>query len=252
MEGNHHDRTGSKHRQRKPGFKAPEGTLSVCLIEDDPVQRESLRHLLSRAPGLLPPRVFADGPSALRDAIKSPPDVIVVDLMLAEDSGLRFIRKVRARLPDTYLLVLTASDGDESVFTALEAGADGYLVKGEKHDEIVRAIRRAAGGEAILSSQVLRKVLAEYRLRNRRPQKSPQLSEREQCLLELTDAGCSCKEIAGRLRLSVHTVYAMNRALYARLRLNSRTAAAASPSPYARCFTSSTPSAARMPTGSTR
>ncbi|MFM8357385.1 MAG: response regulator, partial [Verrucomicrobiota bacterium] len=193
----------------------------------DPILRESLGAIIQNAPGFLPPRLFPDLQRALREVLRDPPLVMVVDVKLPGDSGLRFIRMVRSRLPRLRLVVLTAADHEDYLFAALEAGADGYLIKGTNLVEILEKIRRAAAGEPVLSASALRKVVAEYRQRIGGGQMEVRLTPKEDRLLELTDAGWSCEAIAQDLGLSVHTVYALNKALYPRLRVNSRAAAAA-------------------------
>lgn len=201
--------------------------ISVGLLEDDPILRESLGSILQNTPGFLPPRLFPDVQQALREVLRDPPRVMVVDVKLPGDSGLRFIRTVRSRLPHLRLVVLTAADHEDYLFAALEAGADGYLMKGANLLEILEKIRQAAAGEPVFSGPVLRKVLAEYRQRVGDGQQEVRLTQKEDRLLQLTDAGWNCQAIARDLGLSVHTVYALNKALYPKLRVNSRAAAAA-------------------------
>lgn len=201
--------------------------ISVAVLEDDPLLRESVGAMLRGTPGFGVPMLYEDTATAMRKMFRLPPRVVLVDLKLPGDSGLRFLRLIRNRLPKSVLIVLTAAEQEEYILAALGAGADGYLLKTNSMVEIVSSIRRAAEGEPVFSSPVLRKLLNEFRRRVQRPTEKLELSENEQRLLDLTDAGWSCQAIAQELGLSVHTVYAMNKALYPRLRVNSRAAAAA-------------------------
>jgi len=147
------------------------------------------------------------GEEAIREAAVSKPDVIVMDLRMPGMSGAEATEAILRRDPDANILVLTMFDEDAMVGEALRAGARGYLLKGAEQDEIERAIRAVAAGEAIFSSSVAAKVLG----RLGRPAPAPNtalspLTARERDVLELIAQGLANAAIASQLHIALKTV----------------------------------------------
>ncbi len=121
-------------------------TIRVVLADDHPVVRGGLRALLSTIDGIEVVGEAEDGEGALREVLLTRPDVLLVDIRMPVLDGVEATRRVRAAAPETAVLVLTMYDDDATVFTAMQAGARGYLLKGADQDEIVGAIRAVAEG----------------------------------------------------------------------------------------------------------
>lgn len=173
--------------------------IRVLLVEDHTIVREGLRAMLAMRSEIEVVGESADGLSAVEEAKRLRPDVIVMDLNLPKQGGLDATRAIREALPDTRVLVLSMYGGAEHVRPALRAGASGYLVKGTGVAELVSGILSVAKGQAYFSHDVAAHLLREE-------QNSTALTARELEVLKLVASGMSSQEIADALSLSIKTV----------------------------------------------
>ncbi|WP_238155151.1 response regulator transcription factor [Kribbella soli] len=179
--------------------------IRVVLADDHPVVRAGLAALLSSLPGIEVVGVAATGREAIREVVTTRPDVAVLDLQMPDLDGFAATRELARAAPEVAVLVLTMFEDDDSVFAAMRAGARGYLVKGAEQEEIARAIRAVAAGEAIFGPGVARRVLTFFAA----PPPTapfPELTTREREILDLLAAGLSNPAIATRLDLAPKTV----------------------------------------------
>ena len=164
------------------------------------------------------------GRAAIEAALRHKPDVLVLDLRMSEVSGIEAIREVLRSVPGMAVLVFTACDDDESVLTAMRAGVRGYILKCAADEDIVRAVRGVAAGEAIFGQDIAARVID--LLANPRPaHRMPNLTTRERTLLDLLAAGHGNAAIAARLQLAPKTVSNLISALIAKLGVTDRNAA---------------------------
>ena len=182
-------------------------TISVLIADDHPMFRFGLKALLGAAPDLDVAGEAADGEAAVAQAASLQPDVVVMDLNMPGLNGLEATRRILQTSPHIAVLIVTMFD-DDSVFAAMQAGARGYLLKGAEPEAMLRAIRTVAGGEAIFSPSVARRVMDffAHRQPDLPPQIFPELTERERELLALLAQGLTNAAIAERLSLSPKTV----------------------------------------------
>jgi len=198
--------------------------IRVVVADDHPIVREGLTALLSSLPGVEVVGVAATGREAVREVVTAKPDVAVVDLQMPELDGFMATREIARVAPEVAVLVLTMYDDDDSVFTAMRAGARGYLVKGAEQDEIARAIRSVAAGEAIFGPGVAQRVLGFFAA----PQPTaasepfPELTAREREILDLLAAGLSNSAIAQRLGVAPKTVANNVSSIFAKLQVADR------------------------------
>jgi DNA-binding NarL/FixJ family response regulator len=179
----------------------------VMIVDDHPMWREGVaRDLDGRGYDVCATAGDVDG--AIRIAKATRPDVVVMDLQLGEGSGVDATREITAALPDTRVLVLSASGEQADVLAAVKNGASGYLVKSASLDEFDDAVRRTADGDAVFSAGLAGLVLGEYRRLESAPDtpEKPVLTERETEVLRLVARGLTAKQIASRLVLSHRTV----------------------------------------------
>jgi DNA-binding NarL/FixJ family response regulator len=181
--------------------------IRVLLVDDHPVFRHGLRSLLEALPDVEVVAEGTDGADAVRLADEHRPDVVVMDLQMPAVDGVTATREIVGRHAEVGVLVLTMFEDDESVFSAMRAGARGYLVKGAGQDEVARAISTVhAGGLVFGSSLALR--IADLLSGAAAPDRSafPQLTERELEILDLIAAGRNNAQIASALFLAPKTV----------------------------------------------
>jgi DNA-binding NarL/FixJ family response regulator len=181
--------------------------LRVVVVDDHPVYREGLAALLASVPGLSVVGTAADGLAAVRLAREEQPDVVVMDVQMPGLDGIEATRQVTAEQPSVGVVVLTMSEDDGTVFSAVRAGARGYLLKGADQDEVVRAITTVAAGGAVFGAALARRIAEFFTAGPAGPPAAfPQLTAREREVLDLVAAGRSNAQIAATLYLSPKTV----------------------------------------------
>jgi NarL family two-component system response regulator LiaR len=203
-------------------------SIRVLLAEDHRIVREGTRQLLEQEGGLVIVGEAEDGQQAVDMTAELLPDVVVMDGRMPVLNGLEATRAIKDRHPGVRVLILSAYESDQYVFPALEAGADGYLLKTSSGQELARAIRRVYQGQSVLDPQITGRVVEQVTAR--RPPHADAtmveaLSERELEVLQVVAAGKSNKEIADRLSISVYTVQVHLRNIYGKLGVASRTEA---------------------------
>jgi DNA-binding NarL/FixJ family response regulator len=182
--------------------------IRVVLADDQALVRGGFRSLLETEDGIEVVGEAGDGAAVVELARKTVPDVVLMDIRMPEMDGLAATRQITAddALSSVRILILTTFELDEYVFEALRSGASGFLVKHTEPAELVRAVRVVAGGEALLSPSVTRRLIAEFASRPVRagvtPPQMAVLTEREREVVALVAEGLSNDEIAQRLVVS--------------------------------------------------
>ncbi len=185
--------------------------IRVALVDDQALVRAGFGALLAAEDGIEVVGEAADGEAALRLVRHTRPDVVLMDIRMPGVDGLEATRQIAAdpALGAVHVVLLTTFDLDEYVFEALRLGASGFLVKDTEPAELIRAVRLAAGGDALLSPTVTRRLIAEFATRSRPPdRRSPALdalTDREREVVALVAEGLSNDQIADRLCLSANT-----------------------------------------------
>lgn len=208
-----------------------EAPLRLLVVDDHGVFREGLVALLAAFPDVEVVGQAADGLSAVEEAARLEPALILMDLHMPVLDGVEATRRIVAARPDAHVLVLTMLEDDASVFAALEAGARGYLLKESGRGELERAIHAVAEGQAVLHRDVAPRVLAAATAAPRRdtpdPGAFPFLTDRERQVLDLVARGLTNPAIASRLYVSEKTVRNHVSNLFAKLHVTSRAQAVA-------------------------
>ncbi len=194
---------------------------SLAIIEDDAKVRGYLTDEVERHFDISV-RQFADGESALKELIEAPTDIALFDIHLPGIDGIECIRRLKAAHPRMQLMVLTVFDNATTVFDALRAGAVSYLLKTTPSEKIVEAILEVANGGSPISSQIARRVIESFFVKERTNHHYVELSRREQEILEFLSKGYRYKEIAEKLFISIETVRTHIRNTYEKLQVNSR------------------------------
>jgi DNA-binding NarL/FixJ family response regulator len=213
---------GKGKRSPDPSGKT---AIRVALVEDQPRVRASWTRFINSFSDFTCLCACATGEEALRVIPPVQPDVVLMDLFLPRMSGLECTSRLKALLPETPIVVLTAMDDDDLVFMALQAGADGYLLKRTKPEDLRDALLEVLGGGAPMTSEIARRVIRSFRQKTPVRDESALLSMREEQILELLSRGHSNKMIADKLGLSTETVCGHLKHVYNKLHVNSRTQA---------------------------
>jgi two-component system, NarL family, response regulator LiaR len=200
--------------------------IRVLIADDHAVVRQGLRTFLELQEDIEVVGDVADGSAAVEAAIDRGPDVVLMDLVMPGIGGLEAIRLLRERRPQARVLVLTSFQEDEKIFPAVRAGAAGYLLKDVEPLELVRAIRTAHAGEAVLHPAVAARLMEEFASEDVRSAAESGLTGREREVLELIARGLANKLIARELGIAEKTVKSHVSAILAKLGVTDRTQAA--------------------------
>lgn len=180
--------------------------IRVLIADDHPAFRAGLRLMLGDEPSVLVVGEAETGQGVVDLAAMERPDVVLMDIRMPGLDGIEATRRIVRERPETGVVVLTMFEDDDTVFAAMRAGARGYLLKEAEGEEIVRAIRAIAAGEAIFGPSIARKVSAFFSTPTARSAAFPALTERESEVLELIAAGRGNATIAQELVLTLKTV----------------------------------------------
>ncbi|HTV63161.1 MAG TPA: response regulator transcription factor [Verrucomicrobiae bacterium] len=210
-------------RTLSPG-KAP---ARVVLVEDKAGVRESWTKLINSLPGFTCVTSYSSGEDALRMIPSLAPDIVLMDIFLPRMSGIECTGQLKLLLPKTQILILTGVEDDELVFMALQAGADGYLLKRTKPEDLRAAMQDVLGGGAPMTSEIARLVVESFRKSGHLAKPIVRLSAREEEVLILLSKGYSNKEIASQLSIGAETIGSHLKHIYKKMHVRSRTEAVA-------------------------
>jgi DNA-binding NarL/FixJ family response regulator len=182
--------------------------LRVLIADDHPLFRKGMRALLTAMPDTQVVGEATTGQEAIELAAALQPDVILMDLQMPGVNGIEATRQILHTSPHIRILVVTLFEDDASIFTALRAGARGYILKDAKEEEMLRAIRAVGSGEAIFSPAIARRLMDFFAAPRPAAPKEifPTLTEREREILQLIARGRTNNDIAKELALSTKTV----------------------------------------------
>ncbi len=195
---------------------------SIALIEDDDKIRHYLTEQIHLAIDVDELRSFKDAETALKELAAKPCNIALFDIQLPGMNGIECIRRLKMLHPKMQMMVLTVHDNNENIFNALKAGAVSYLLKTTSPEKIIEAIQEVNNGGSPISSQIARKVIDAFSVKEKTNDYFQELSRREQEILELLSKGYRYKEIADKIFVSIETVRTHIRNIYEKLQVNSR------------------------------
>lgn len=202
--------------------------IRILIADDHAVVREGTRRILEQEPDLEVVGEAGDGEETVTMATGLKPDVAIVDISMPKLDGIEATRQIKASSPSVTVLILTAYDDEQFIFSLLEAGAAGYMLKSVRGRELIDAVRAVHAGESVLHPLIARKVLNRFVPATGKPKKEEPLetlSEREMEVLRLAAKGLSNQDIATDLCLSIRTVQGHLGHIFNKLQVGSRTEA---------------------------
>ncbi len=199
----------------------------VSIVEDHAPLRQILAEWIEQAPDMTLGRTYPDAETALAHLPQNPADVVLMDINLPGQSGIECVRQLKPLLPATQFVMVTVYMDADRIFSALAAGATGYLLKRASNQELLQAIREVAAGGSPMSRNIARLIVEKFHAGPPQSTDMERLSERELDVLRLLARGLVYKEIATDLNLSFHTVHTLVRRIYEKLHVHTRREAVA-------------------------
>jgi two-component system NarL family response regulator len=194
--------------------------MRISIVEDDPLLRENLALLLSGEPDMKVISKFDTAEKALLEIEDSPPDILLVDIGLPGMSGVELIRRVKDDIPKVEIMAHTVFDDRETVFSAIKAGASGYLLKRGTPRDLIDALHDLSRGGSPMSPAIARKVILEFQDKGVSDQYV--LTQREREIVAEIEKGMSYKRIADKFNISPHTVHTHINNIYKKLQAKDR------------------------------
>ena len=200
--------------------------IRILVADDESVVRDGIVTILSLQPSLEVVGEVSDGIEAIKVALKTKPDVILLDMAMPKQDGLTTIPLLKEKLPDVRILVLTSFADSDMVYNAIKSGAIGYMLKDVRREQLIQAIHDVAHGQASISPSIALKVIQDVSHPSEIPYTSSPLTPRELETLRLISRGLTNQEIADTLSVAERTVAKYVSNILEKLHLANRTQAA--------------------------
>jgi DNA-binding NarL/FixJ family response regulator len=199
--------------------------ITVAIVEDNQTVRHTLGELIETTPGFRCVCTCATAKEAMEEIPRLKPEVVLMDIHLPGESGISCTARLKARMPELQVIILTVYKDTELILRALKAGASGYLLKRAQTDEVLRAISEVHSGGAPMTGEIARLVVQSFHAEPTSDVGEQGLSRRETEILSLLSEGITNKEIALRLGISTETVRTHLGRIYEKLHVQGRTGA---------------------------
>ena len=207
--------------------KPNDSLITVAIVEDDALVRQSLADILKRGPGVVCVGEHGNAEEAVREIPRVQPKVVLMDINLPGMDGVHCVRRLSELVPATQVVMLTVYDETDAIFNSLAAGAHGYLLKPISSAQLLLAIRDVYAGGAPMTSDIARKVVQAFKRSAPAVAETENLSPREQEVLDFLAKGYLYKEIAEQLNISYGTVHTYIERIFKKLHVRSRSQAVA-------------------------
>lgn len=196
--------------------------IRVAIVEDDKNYSQALKNIIDFHNDMECVAQFFNGKNALQKLESLEPDVVLMDIQLQDVSGIDIVFKLTELMPGTTFVMCTSFENDEKIFSALRAGASGYLVKGDPLDKIIQAIQEAHNGGAPMSFAIAKRVLQHFQESKVQVQTLSLLTVTEKEVLELLAQGLLYKEIADKKNVTIDTIKKHIGNIYRKLQVSNK------------------------------
>lgn len=196
--------------------------IRVAIVEDDKNYNQALKNIIDFQQDMECIAQFINGKNALQKLEALEPDVVLMDINLQDLSGIDIVFELRELMPGTHFIMCTSFENDEKIFSALRAGASGYLVKGDPLDKIIQAIQEAHKGGAPMSFAIAKRVLQHFQETKVQVQTLSLLTVTEKEVLELLAQGLLYKEIADKKNVTIDTIKKHIGNIYRKLQVSNK------------------------------
>lgn len=194
--------------------------MRLVIVEDDPLLLENLTLLLRGEEGITVVGAYRSAEDALKSLKKASPEVMLTDIGLPGMSGVELIKKAKSDMADLEIMAHTVFEDRDNVFSAIKAGASGYILKGSSPREIIESIHALYKGGAPMSPKIARKIIHEFQ--EDVPDEQFLLTQRETEIVKRIEEGLTYKELGERLSISTHTVHTHIKNIYEKLQAKDR------------------------------
>jgi len=194
--------------------------MRIVIVEDDPLLLENLTLLLRGEEGITVAGAFRSAEDAIKGLNSAAPEVMLTDIGLPGMSGVELIKKAKEELPELEIIAHTVFEDRDRVFSAIKAGASGYMLKGSSPRELIESIHVLHKGGAPMSPKIARKIIHEFQ--DDAISKKFLLTQREKEIVKLIEEGLTYKQIGERLCISIHTVHSHIKNTYEKLQVKDR------------------------------
>ncbi|WP_374173517.1 response regulator [Flavobacterium tructae] len=196
--------------------------IQVAIVEDDKNYNQALKNIIDFQQDMECVAQFFNGKNALQKLEALEPDVVLMDIQLQDLSGIDLVFKLTDVMPGTTFVMCTSFENDEKIFSALRAGASGYLVKGDPLDKIIQAIQEAHKGGAPMSFAIAKRVLQHFQETKVQVQTLSSLTVTEKEVLDLLAQGLLYKEIANKKNVTIDTIKKHIGNIYRKLQVSNK------------------------------
>ena len=201
--------------------------ITVSIVDDEKELCESIATYVNGAPDFRCLSMYHSGEAALEHLPQDRPDVVLMDIHMTGMNGIECVERLKAKIPQMQIMMLTVYEDTDQIFKALEAGASGYMLKRLTPGKLLEAIRDVYGGGSPMSSSIARKVVASFQRAKRPDEEQAHFTSREQMVLDCFAKGLTYKQTAEHLNISIDTIRTYVRRIYEKLHVQSATEAVA-------------------------
>lgn len=198
--------------------------FKICIVEDNPITSAAISETINSTAGYELAGIYSNAEDYIDDFVFIKPDITLMDIDLPGISGIEAISKIKCSYPVTKIIILTNHDEKESLFNALKAGADGYLLKKDSLEKLANALRDIENGGAVISPPIAKKIIAYFKA-PAQDDSLKDLSGKELSILKYIVDGLLYKEIAANMNLSIDSIKKYASSIYAKMHVHTRSEA---------------------------